>query len=68
MELDDFKKALQETGPVMNETKNQPTNNNTMDSLIEKLKATDEKDKKALLYLIIIFCVFIGIYSGISLS
>lgn len=67
MELDDFKQVTPSEGDTVKGIK-EPLKIDDMNSLIDQLKDTDAKEKKAMYFLIIIFVVFIVIYAGISMT
>lgn len=67
MELDDFKHITPAEGPT-GKALNEQTKTDDMNSLIDQLKETDARDRKAMYYLIIMFVVFIGIYTGTSMT
>jgi len=65
MELDDFRNInIKGTPPEFNQ---QEQNKNQMDTFIEELKAADSRERKKIVGFIIIFGIFVAVYSS-SLS
>jgi hypothetical protein len=63
MELDDFKNIGKTT--QLSENKGDHANNEPMETLINELKAADEKQRKKIRVFIIVFAMFMAVYSGI---
>jgi hypothetical protein len=67
MELDDFKSAGK--ADTIDEKNMKGVKTDPLQELIDDMKEKDKQDRKALLYLIILFCVFVVIYlSGMNLQ
>ena len=63
MELDDFKKVVNNT--ESNESKiNEPNRDSTMDELIDLMKAADLKERKKIYLIIMVFCTLMLIYTS----